>query len=150
MDTQTCHERSKLMPVVRTTYNKQSGSMNQEVCLPATASVKTAPGDIIANEIQKLPDLERSTAMFGRLAENSGNAMAQILYGLALRFVSEIQSPLLTDSPKARVGHSSQPFPRRDLPLRRCLFQRRRRIRRLKLRSQARGCRQGRTCARNV
>lgn len=31
------------------------------------------------------PDLEESTAMFGRLAES--NAMAQILYGLALRFV---------------------------------------------------------------
>lgn len=28
-------------------------------------------------------DLERSTAMFGRLADT--NAMAQILYGLALR-----------------------------------------------------------------
>lgn len=31
-------------------------------------------------------DLEQSTAMFGRLAES--NAMAQILYGLALRFAS--------------------------------------------------------------
>jgi len=35
-------------------------------------------------------DLERSTAMFGRLAEN--NAMAQILYGLALRFVAQLRS----------------------------------------------------------
>ena len=33
-----------------------------------------------------IPDLESSTAMFGRLAET--NAMAQIMYGLALRFVS--------------------------------------------------------------
>lgn len=42
---------------------------------------------IRTNKIREHPDLERSTAMFGRLAENNGNAMAQILYGLALRFV---------------------------------------------------------------
>lgn len=39
----------------------------------------------------RLPDLEESTAMFGRLAES--NAMAQILYGLALRFVPEKLPP---------------------------------------------------------
>ena len=63
------------------TYKKQSGSMNSEVRKPLH----------LRQELPRwfdtqISDLERSTAMFGRLAENNGNAMAQILYGLALRF----------------------------------------------------------------
>jgi len=77
--------------VDRMTYKKQSDSTNQEVCKPptatATATAKAVPKDITTNEIREPPDLERSTAMFGRLAENNGDAMAQILYGLALRLV---------------------------------------------------------------
>lgn len=49
-------------------------------------SISDAKGDETIQEAIKLHeagDLERSTAMFGRLAED--NAMAQILYGLALR-----------------------------------------------------------------
>lgn len=41
-------------------------------------------------------DLERSTAMFGRLADS--NAMAQIMYGLALRSVS-VSGPFSLGTP---------------------------------------------------
>lgn len=57
-------------------------------------------------------DLERSTAMFGRLAEN--NAMAQILYGLALRFVAQLrlsQTTLLIPIPNQRHGWGTPPNP---------------------------------------
>lgn len=42
------------------------------------------------------PDLERSTAMFGRLANPSGanDALSQVLYGLALRSVTPYPSLL--------------------------------------------------------
>lgn len=72
------------------TYKKQSGSTNQEVCKSATAIAETILESIVTDRIHKLADLERSTAMFGRLAESNGNAMAQILYGLALRFAPTI------------------------------------------------------------
>ena len=39
----------------------------------------------ITNDVCDFIDLKRSTEMFGRLAKS--NAMAQILYGLALRSV---------------------------------------------------------------
>ena len=68
-------------------YKKRLGSTNQKVCKPATAIAEMIPKSIVTNRTHKFVDLERSTAMFGRLAENNGNAMAQILYGLALRFV---------------------------------------------------------------
>ena len=58
----------------------------QEVRPDLTRSVSSAQGDENIQEAIRLHeagDLVSSTAMFGRLAE--GNAMAQIMYGLALR-----------------------------------------------------------------
>lgn len=43
--------------------------------------------------IDDLPDLEKSTQMFGQLAAPTGanNALAQVLYGLALRSDSSFE-----------------------------------------------------------
>ncbi|KAL8712446.1 MAG: hypothetical protein Q9220_003294 [cf. Caloplaca sp. 1 TL-2023] len=64
-------------------FKKQSGSTRQEVCV--TVYMIDADPAIERSTLTDKPkiDLERSTAIFGRLAEN--NAMAQIMYGLALR-----------------------------------------------------------------
>lgn len=70
------------------------GQTDQET--PSTRSKSRSPsianetGDVNIQEAIRLHesgDLERSTAMFGRLAEPKGqnNALAQVLYGLALR-----------------------------------------------------------------
>ena len=90
--------------VSRRTSKKRSGCMSQEVRLQPTASHISAPIKEAAN-LDSWPssDLERSTAMFGRLADS--NAMAQIMYGLALRSVSA--SSLRSSNYPALVSCSS-------------------------------------------
>ena len=99
-------------------------------------------------------DLERSTAMFGQLANPSGanDALSQVLYGLALRSVTLSLPPPLSfptpptpppltptprhspflpshsNAPQTRLGLPPEPDPRNNLPLRRSLQLSRHRI----------------------
>lgn len=70
---------------------KRFDSMKQAVrILPAVGQRKLG----LYLRMNTQTDLENSTAMFGRLAES--NAMAQIMYGLALRSVfTTVQSPTI-------------------------------------------------------
>ncbi|KAL8795591.1 MAG: hypothetical protein Q9195_002012 [Heterodermia aff. obscurata] len=72
-----------------------------------TRSISDAKGDETIQEAIRLHeagDLEQSTAMFGRLADS--NAMAQILYGLALRFVTSPGKPPVEKKVSAYTIHS--------------------------------------------
>ena len=60
--------------------------MNLEVRFLPTTCISIRQSKRLLILLMAGSDLERSTAMFGRLAD--GNAMAQIMYGLALRSVS--------------------------------------------------------------
>lgn len=79
-------KRDRADTVIRKPFKKQSGFMKPEV--RRTVGFRVRFG-VLEKQTRlttfRNADLEQSTAMFGRLAED--NAMAQILYGLALRFV---------------------------------------------------------------
>lgn len=69
----------------RTIYRKQSYCTRPEVCYYSFSYLRESR--LADKKLNFEPDLRRSTAMFGRLADPDGenNALSQVLYGLALR-----------------------------------------------------------------